>query len=113
MTGFSFIHAGLSSSDSQRASGGGAKQTSISELQNRLDRTVLACEAMWTIMRDKLKMSDEELVQRIHDIDLSDGKLDGKVRKTAVSCPSCGRTIPRKFPKCMYCGQLIVHDPFV
>ena len=48
----------------------------------------------------------------VNDIDLSDGKLDGKVRKTAVSCPKCGRTIARRFQKCIYCGQPVLHDPF-
>ncbi len=83
------------------------------ELEARLDRALLACEAMWSILRDKLGVTDVELIERINDIDLSDGKLDGKVRKTAVACPKCNRTISQRFPKCMYCGQPIVHDPFV
>ena len=86
--------------------------TDVNELEIRLDRTLLACEAMWTILRDKLGVTDQELVDRINAVDLSDGKLDGKVRKTAVACPSCGRTIASRFPKCMYCGQPIAHDPF-
>lgn len=81
-------------------------------LEDRLDRALLACEAMWSILRDKLGVTDVELVERINDIDLSDGKLDGKVRKTAVACPKCNRTISQRFPTCMYCGQPIVHDPF-
>ena len=87
-------------------------KTDVGELESRLERTLLACEAMWTILRDKLGVTDEQLVERINEVDLSDGKLDGKVRKTPVSCPRCGRTISPKFPKCMYCGQAIVHDPF-
>lgn len=86
--------------------------TNVKELEIRLDRTLLACEAMWTILRDKLGVTDQELVDRINEIDLSDGKLDGKVRKTAVACPTCKRTIGSRFPQCMYCGQPIVHDPF-
>ena len=81
-------------------------------LEARLDRTTLACEAMWTLLRDKLGMTDNDLVDRIVELDLSDGKLDGKVAKSAVSCPKCGRTIARRFNKCMYCGQDIVSDPF-
>ena len=88
-------------------------QTDVQEFAARLDRAMLACEALWTLLRDKLGVTDEELAQRMNDVDLSDGKLDGKVRKGAVTCPSCGRTIARRFPKCMYCGQPVVHDPFV
>jgi hypothetical protein len=99
--------------DAARAEGKARRVgTDVAELEARLDRTLLACEAMWTILRDKLGVTDEQLIERINDVDLSDGQLDGKVRKTPGSCPSCGRTISRKFPKCMYCGQAIVHDPF-
>ena len=86
--------------------------TDLHELEQRLDRALMACEAMWTLMRDKLGMTDVELIDRINDIDLSDGQLDGKVRKTPVSCPKCHRTISRKMPQCLYCGQIVMHDPF-
>lgn len=82
------------------------------ELEMRVERAMLACEAMWTLLRDKLGLTDVDLVQRMNDVDLSDGQLDGKVRRGAVSCPSCGRAISRRFPKCMYCGQAVLHDPF-
>jgi len=90
----------------------GAVRASVSEVTARLDRTLLAFEALWTLLREKLGLSDLELVERINELDLSDGKLDGRLRKTPVSCPGCGRTMSRKFPKCMYCGQAVVHDPF-
>jgi hypothetical protein len=106
-------HSTVGAQDAARAEGTARRVgTDVIELEARLDRTVLACEAMWTILRDKLGVTDEQLIERINDVDLSDGQLDGKVRKTPASCPSCGRTISRKFPKCMYCGQAIVHDPF-
>ena len=81
-------------------------------LENRLDRALLATEALWSIVREKLGVSEEELITRINDIDLSDGALDGKVRKKPVSCPKCHRTISPRFNKCMYCGQPVMQDPF-
>jgi hypothetical protein len=83
------------------------------ELDDRLDRTLLACEAMWSILREKLGVTDVDLVERFNQLDLTDGKLDGKVRKAPVSCPKCGRAMSRRLTKCMYCGQPVVHDPFV
>ncbi len=84
----------------------------VDQLEAKLERALLACEALWTIVRDKLGVSDVDLVQRINELDLTDGELDGKVRRGAVSCPQCARPIARRFPKCMYCGQPVVHDPF-
>ncbi len=46
-------------------------------------------------------------------VDLSDGKLDGKVRKAATPCPKCGRNVASRFTKCMYCGQPMSQQPFV
>jgi len=85
---------------------------SVKDLQVQFDRALLACEAMWLLVQDKLGVTDLDLLNRMNDLDLSDGKLDGKVRKSAVACPSCGRTISRRFAQCMYCGQPIMHDPF-
>ena len=109
-----FIVSQMIASETAAEAKGTARRVggNVKVLEDRFERMLLASEAMWTLMRDKLGVTDTELVQRINDIDLSDGRLDGKVRKTAVSCPSCGRTIARRFAKCMYCGQAIVHDPF-
>jgi len=96
----------------QAESGARAAQRQASDVEARLDRILLACEAMWTLLREKLGLTDVELIERVNAIDLSDGKLDGQVRRTPASCPKCGRTISMRFPKCMYCGQAIVHDPF-
>jgi hypothetical protein len=87
-------------------------QSDAAEMEARLVRLAMACEALWTILRDKLGASDEDLLDRITEIDLSDGRLDGKAARTAVSCPKCEKTIARRFPNCMYCGQAVMHDPF-
>jgi len=100
------IHAAQAAGDARRA------RNDAQDAAGRVERALLACEAMWSLVREKLGLTDEDLVRRMNDIDLSDGKLDGKVRKSAVACPACGRTITRRFPTCMYCGQAIVHDPF-
>ena len=81
-------------------------------VEDRLDRALMACEAMWSLLRDKLGVTDLELLDRINELDLSDGELDGKVRRTPVTCRKCKRTIARRFKRCMYCGQPVVHDPF-
>ena len=116
MSTFWSISRGVSqaSSDAARASGEAQRaQSKIADLEARCDRALLVCEALWTMMRDRLGVPEEELVQRVNDIDLSDGTLDGKARKpNAHVCPQCNRTIAKRFPKCIYCGQPVVHDPF-
>ena len=115
MSIFWSIHRGVGASAEARSASRKAASASskAQEVEDKVDRALLVCEALWTILREKLGMTEEELVQRVNDIDLSDGKLDGKVRKqSAVTCPSCNRTFARRFPRCIYCGQPVVHDPF-
>lgn len=108
--GYNFV-AAVEASEAKAAAR--STQRRADDLSGRLDRALLACEAMWSLLRDKLGVTDEDLLHRINEIDLSDGRLDGKVRKPAVACPQCRRTITRRQPLCMYCGQTIMHDPFV
>ena len=53
-----------------------------------------------------------ELIERIKEIDLSDGKMDGKARRSVMECPHCNRTISMRYQRCIYCGEFVEHDPF-
>lgn len=86
-------------------------RASMQELQTRLDRMSLVCEALWTIVRDRLQVSEEDLVARVNDIDLSDGRLDGKVRRAAAKC-RCGKMVARRFTKCPFCGHEVDRNLF-
>lgn len=101
----------LSSPEARAEATQGAART-IHELHAQLQRVQLASEAMWSLVREKLGLTDADLAHRVNELDLSDGTLDGKMRRTPVSCPKCNRTISPRLPKCMYCGQAIVHKPF-
>ena len=81
-------------------------------LEMRLDRALLTIEAMWSLLRDKHGVTDEELAARIVELDESDGMLDGRVRRSPQQCPACSRTVPSRFARCMYCGENVLHDPF-
>jgi hypothetical protein len=107
------FRASSAAQDAARAAGDARSAAErVRQMEDRLERALLTCEAMWTLVREKFGLTDEELVQRVNDLDLSDGHLDGKMRKTPVACPKCNRTISPRFQQCMYCGQPIVHDPF-
>jgi len=83
-------------------------------LEARCDRLAMLCEAMWTLLRDQTGLNDEQLIDRINEIDLSDGTLDGKVDKSSgpIRCHQCDRAVGARFAKCMYCGAPVARDPF-
>ena len=77
---------------------------SVLKLEDRTDRLALTTMAMWALMSEKLGITEADLEAKIQEIDLSDGRLDGKVRVQAKTCPSCNRKLSKRHNKCMYCG---------
>ena len=73
-------------------------------IQCDVEKLFMLTEALWTILKEKHGCTDAELVQRVNEIDLRDGKLDGKVAKVTPDCPQCGRKLMGKRPVCLYCG---------
>ena len=69
-----------------------------------VDRLFMITQALWELLKEKHGYTDESLMKKITEIDLRDGKLDGKTaRKERPNCPSCGRKMGRH-PTCLYCG---------
>ncbi|MHC4944659.1 MAG: hypothetical protein ACYTG7_16705 [Planctomycetota bacterium] len=85
---------------------------SLVDLKGKLNKTLMICEALWSFMHEKLGITEEELYERIRDIDLSDGNLDGKVRRKPHTCPKCNRVTNCRHPECLYCGEPLDPDLF-
>jgi hypothetical protein len=84
----------------------------VDQLTARVDQAMLVCEALWTLLRDRLNIPEEELIARVNEIDLLDGKLDGKVTRGALVCPTCQRTVARRHRQCIYCGHAFEKELF-
>jgi ribosomal protein S27AE len=72
--------------------------------EERLAKLTLVCAAMWTLLRDRTELTEEDLAQAVRELDLKDGVEDGKVTQTIVKCPKCGRTMHPRHHRCLYCG---------
>ena len=73
-------------------------------LEEKLEGLLLVNMALWTFVRDTLGVTEQQLQERVRDLDLTDGKLDGKIRATVRSCPTCGRKVSTRHQRCLYCG---------
>lgn len=78
-----------------------------------IERMMMICEALWDILREQHGYSDEELFRRITEIDLRDGRADGRVAPSPpVHCEACGHVVSKHRPICLYCGKPMLKDPF-
>jgi len=86
--------------------------TRTEELELRLQRALLVMEAMWSLVREKTDLSDEDLTDRMLELDAADGHVDGRVRRKPTICERCERPTSRRLPRCFYCSHPIAMDPF-
>jgi ribosomal protein S27AE len=76
-------------------------------VKEKIDKIALICRAVWEIVRERYGLSDEDLLNKVKEIDLLDGVLDGKVSMKPLACPKCGRTVSARRMRCIYCGTNI------
>ena len=83
-----------------------AKQAAetVQFLEQKVDKLALICRAMWELISESNNVSEEILFDKIREIDLLDGQLDGKMTVTPKKCPRCGRVMSRRHYRCLYCG---------
>ena len=88
-------------------------RTQVEQMQVDINRLMLCTQALWEMLKEEHGYTEDQLVKRITEIDMRDGKLDGKVAAQGpVACPKCGRANTRKRVACLYCGTLLPQDPF-
>ncbi len=80
-------------------------QQSSADVEERLEKLQLISMALWELLRDRTKLTENDLIAKVQEIDLRDGTLDGKVTRTVCDCPNCGRRMSPRHKKCIYCGH--------
>lgn len=81
-------------------------QERVRFLEDRIDRTLLTNMAMWSLLRDAMGLTDQDLIARVQQIDLEDGVADGKVTRSGPkTCSRCQRAFSPRHRRCLYCGH--------
>lgn len=86
-------------------------QADVRRLERMVEGLNLANMAMWSMLKEKFNVTDEQLLRRIHEIDASDGKLDGRhrpVKSAPSACVHCSRPVSKGRPTCIYCGKSVL-----
>ncbi len=98
--------AAAASADAQRASSkAGQAEIRVRELEESLGKTMLICESLWELLRDKTGLTQDDLYAKLQEVDLRDGLLDGKNKSRTQVCCKCHRATSQRHARCMYCGE--------
>lgn len=113
--GTGYISAGTNTG-SQAASRAESKavslQLEVKNLRSDLARTLMICESLWELLRDKARLTEADLHKKLYEIDMRDGVLDGKNQRKAKKCPDCEHMVSARHVACIYCGKVMDESVF-
>ena len=75
-------------------------------LEERLDHLTVVCEALWTLLHEKLGLSDEQLVAAVAKL-LEEHAAEETVGSVPERCPGCNAALNRDLDHCQFCGYAI------
>ncbi|MCA8917308.1 MAG: hypothetical protein KDB90_18100 [Planctomycetes bacterium] len=101
--------ADLAAKDAQRDARhtGLRMESELSRLESKVDGLALICQALVELLQEQGGVSDEEIARRIDEIDLRDGRADGRLTGGPIPCPECARPAHTRQRVCMYCSTRI------
>ena len=89
------------------SSNSGPSHGDLEILTKRFEKLKLVNMALWTFVKEKFEITEEQLIERYKEIDMIDGSNDGKLKVGIKKCTKCGKTLNPKFEKCAYCGTVV------
>lgn len=103
--------SGIDKSARSRASRAEHKQV---YLEHQVERLLMITESLWEMMKEQHGYTDDDLTTRVQNIDLRDGKLDGKVSPESkiYTCSNCKRKLSNHHVVCIYCGTMVKREVF-
>lgn len=85
----------------------------VQVLEQQCERMILAAMAMAEILRDRLGVTEHEIESKVTEIDLRDGRRDGKFRASPDRCTKCNRPNAANLRQCLYCGVALTSGSFL
>jgi len=79
--------------------------SAVQRVDDRVEHLALLCQAMFELLQERTDLTGNDLAKKMEEIDLRDGKADGKITPEIRKCSQCGRTVSPKFGRCLYCGN--------
>jgi hypothetical protein len=74
------------------------------QMEKRMNRLSLLCQSMWEMLRERAEFTDDQLASKMLEVDLRDGRGDGRIATQITDCPSCKRKTNSRRTTCVICG---------
>ena len=78
-----------------------ANQQELAWLKKQVQKQRLISEALWSILKEKLSLADQDLSETVKKIEESQRNQP----KVAELCTKCGRALQENRTACIYCGH--------
>jgi hypothetical protein len=103
-------HGAQSARLASTAAPSGPTKLDIIDVNERVDRLILVVDAMWSLL-EEAGYTDDQLRDRIAQIDLADGVEDGRRTSLPSSCRNCGAKVAAGLEACQFCGTALPDPP--
>ncbi|MBX3475037.1 MAG: hypothetical protein KF754_11690 [Planctomycetes bacterium] len=81
-------------------------ESALMRMEDTIQRQALIIRSLLEVCARKQLFDEKEFRDIVNEIDLSDGRLDGKYKPAAGprNCPECGKINGKSAITCMYCS---------
>jgi hypothetical protein len=76
----------------------------IRRLDSKIEGLALVCEALWELLREHSNLTDADVRTKMHEIDIRDGRADGRMTGQPYDCPTCNRPVHTTHSRCIWCN---------
>lgn len=79
----------------------------VQRLEAKIDSLAIISQALWEVLREKTDLTEKDIEGKIAEIDIRDGRRDGKITGKPAQCPACDRPTHTRLKACPYCGTAL------
>lgn len=79
----------------------------LEDLARQVRKMALVNQALYELLKERTGISDEDLRRRVREIDLRDGRSDGKLEASPLRCPKCRGAVTAGALSCPTCGATV------
>ncbi|MDB5340443.1 MAG: hypothetical protein JWN70_6062 [Planctomycetaceae bacterium] len=73
-------------------------------LSARFEHLTLVTQTLWELLAQHGNLTQEQMFDKMQEIDLRDGEANCKIGKPTFLCNNCGHRVSATFEVCIYCG---------